>query len=107
MSEIKSKRDRSPAFPAIPLGDAVDKLAAFEKKFGRHPAPYDKAGMAWGLKQAGDYVAALRYYGFVEYAGTSTRDRLRSPRPVGTCFAFTKRPLKRSFCARPHCDRRK
>ncbi len=71
MSEIKGKRDRSPAFPAIQLGDAVDKLVAFEKKFGRHPAPYDKAGMAWGLKQAGDYIAALRYYGFVEYVGTS------------------------------------
>jgi hypothetical protein len=71
MSEIKGKRDRSPAFPAIPLGDAVDKLVAFEKKFGRHPAPYNKTGMAWGLKQAGDYVAALRYYGFVEYVGTS------------------------------------
>lgn len=71
MSEIKAKRDRSPAFPAIALGDAVDKLAAFEKRFGRHPAPYDKAGTAWGLKQAGDYVAALRYYGFVEYVGTS------------------------------------
>jgi hypothetical protein len=70
MSEIKGKRDRSPAFPAIPLGDAVDKLTAFEKRFGRHPAPYDKAGTAWGLKQAGDYVAALRYYGFVEYVGT-------------------------------------
>jgi hypothetical protein len=70
MSEIKGKRERSPAFPAIPLGEAVEKLMAFEKTFGRHPAPYDKAGMAWGLKQAGDYVAALRYYGFVEYAGT-------------------------------------
>ncbi len=71
MSEVKGKRDRSPAFPAIPLGDAVEKLVAFDKMFGRHPAPYDKTGMAWGLKQAGDYVAALRYYGFVEYVGTS------------------------------------
>jgi hypothetical protein len=71
MSEVKGKRDRSPAFPAIPLGEAVDKLAAFEKTFGRHAAPYDKAGLAWGLKQAGDYVAALRYFGFVEYVGGS------------------------------------
>jgi hypothetical protein len=70
MSEIKGKRERSPAFPAIPLGEAVDKLVTLEKTFGRHPAPYDKVGsMAWGLKQAGDYVAALRYYGFVEYVG--------------------------------------
>jgi hypothetical protein len=69
MSEVKSKRDRSPAFPAIPLGEAVDKLVAFEKTFGRHAAPYDKAGLAWGLKQAGHYVAALRYFGFIEYVG--------------------------------------
>jgi hypothetical protein len=70
MSENKGKRDRSPAFPELPLGEALEKLRAFEKTFGRHAAPVDKAGMAWGLKQVGGYLAALRYYGFIEYTGT-------------------------------------
>jgi hypothetical protein len=63
------KRDRSPAFPQVPLGEAVERLVAFEKYFGRHPAPLDKAGGAWNLKQCGDILAALRYFGFLEYAG--------------------------------------
>jgi hypothetical protein len=70
--EHKAKRDRSPAFPAIPLGEAVDKLIAFEKYFRQHPAAIDKVGLAWGVKQAADYLAALRYYGFVEYVGNGT-----------------------------------
>jgi hypothetical protein len=67
----KGKRDRSPAFPQVPLGEAIDRLVAFEKHFGRHPAPLDRAGAAWGLKQCGDILAALRYFGFLEYAGGS------------------------------------
>jgi len=69
MAEVKGKRDRSPAFPQVPLGEAVEKLVAFEKYFGRHPAPLNKVGAAWNLKQSGDYLAALRYFGFVEYTG--------------------------------------
>ncbi len=69
MAEVKGKRDRSPAFPQVPLGEAVEKLVAFEKYFGRHPAPLDKVGTAWNLKQSGDYIAALRYFGLVEYTG--------------------------------------
>jgi hypothetical protein len=71
MADSTGKRDRSPAFPQVPLGDAVDRLVAFEKHFGRHPAPLDKAGAAWGLKQCGDILAALRYFGFLEYTGAS------------------------------------
>lgn len=71
MADSTGKRDRSPAFPQVPLGDAVDRLVAFEKHFGRHPVPLDKAGAAWGLKQCGDILAALRYFGFLEYTGAS------------------------------------
>jgi hypothetical protein len=69
MPDSTGKRDRSPAFPQVSLGEAVDRLVAFEKHFTRHPAPLDKAGAAWGLKQCGDILAALRYFGFLEYAG--------------------------------------
>jgi hypothetical protein len=71
MADSAGRRDRSPAFPQVPLGDAVDRLIAFEKRFGRHPAPLDKAGAAWDLKQCGDILAALRYFGFLEYTGAS------------------------------------
>jgi hypothetical protein len=71
MADSTAKRDRSPAFPQVPLGEAVDRLIAFEKHFGRHAAPLDRAGTAWGLKQYGDILAALRYFGLLEYAGDS------------------------------------
>jgi hypothetical protein len=97
MSEIKGKRDRSPAFPAIPLGEAVEKLAAFEKTFGRHPAPYDKAGMAWGLKQAGDYVAALRYYGFVEYVRTGDERQIAITDPGRNLLRVQQESMKQAL----------
>ena len=71
MADLKSKRDRSPAFPQVPLGEAIERLIAFEKRFGRHPAPLDKAGAAWNLKQSGDILASLRYFGFLEYEGST------------------------------------
>jgi hypothetical protein len=72
MADSTGKRDRSPAFPQVPLGEAVDRLVAFEKRFGRHPAPLDRAGAAWGLKQCGDILASLRYFGFLEYEGPAS-----------------------------------
>lgn len=72
MADGTGKRDRSPAFPQVPLGEAVDRLVAFDKHFGRHPAPLDKAGAAWGLKQCGDILASLRYFGLLEYAGNAS-----------------------------------
>jgi hypothetical protein len=71
MAEGHGKRDRSPAFPQVPLGEAVERLTAFEKYFGRHPVSLDRAGLAWGLKQFGDILASLRYFGFIEYVGSS------------------------------------
>lgn len=75
---MKVKRDRSPAYPFIALDVALDRLRALEAKFGRHPAPLSKAGLAWDLKpessQAAQTLSALKYYGLVEYVGT-TQDR--------------------------------
>ncbi len=76
-SASKGKKDRSPSFPFIPLGAAIDRLAAFEAKFGRHPTPADKAGLAWGIKegssQADQTLAALRSFGLVIYKGTGPK----------------------------------
>jgi hypothetical protein len=70
----KAKRDRSPAFPFIPLQAAIARLVAFEDYFKRHPAPAKQSGLAWGMKgwtsQAQQTLAALKYFGLVEYQGS-------------------------------------
>lgn len=72
---IKAPRDRSPAYPFISLKSAVDRLAAFDATFGRHPAPAEKVGLAWKMKekssQAFQTLAALKSYGLVDYKGSS------------------------------------
>lgn len=71
---VKGTRDRSPAYPFISLKNAVDRLIALEAYFGRHPVPALKAGAAWNMKpessQAGQTLASLKAYGFVEYQGS-------------------------------------
>lgn len=69
--DAKKSRDRSPAYPAISLKSAIDRLTAFEKYFQRHAAPLDKVGLAWDIKekssQAFSILAALKSFGLVEY----------------------------------------
>lgn len=70
----KATRDRSPAYPFISLKVAVERLATLESYFGRHPVGALKAGLAWGMKpessQAGQTLASLKSYGFVDYQGS-------------------------------------
>lgn len=72
-SSPKAPRDRSPAYPFISLKVAIERLAALEAYFGRHPIGALKAGMAWGMKsessQAAQTLASLKAYGFVDYQG--------------------------------------
>jgi hypothetical protein len=72
-SDPKGQRDRSPAYPAIPLGAAIERLVAFEAYFKRHPAPLDKMGLAWGVaakgSQADQIASALKQFGLVETEG--------------------------------------
>lgn len=71
--QFSVKKDRSPSYPFISLKVAIERIVAFDDKFGRHPAPADKAGMAWGLKetssQAQQTMAALKSFGLVAYEG--------------------------------------
>lgn len=80
MAELASK-DRSPSFPIVPLPIALQRLAAFEQTFGRHPAPADKVGLAWGMTEksskAYQVLAALKSFGLIAYQGSS-RDRKAS-----------------------------
>jgi hypothetical protein len=72
-SATKAPKDRSPSFPFIPLQAAIERLEAFEKYFGRHPARVAKVGLAWGMKerssQSDQTAAALRSFGLVKYVG--------------------------------------
>lgn len=72
-NDAASPRDRSPAFPVLPLEAALGKLAEFEVHFKRTPARPDKIGEAWGIKTkayADRIAAALRYFGLLEYQGS-------------------------------------
>lgn len=70
----KAPRDRSPAFPFISLKVAVERLADFDTNFGRHPTPAGKSALAWGMKegssQAIQTLAAMKYFGLIEYEGS-------------------------------------
>jgi hypothetical protein len=73
MSE--ATRDRSPAFPVVPLDDALERLVQFENHFKRSGARPEKVGDAWSIKTkayADRIAAALRYFGLLDYQGGGT-----------------------------------
>jgi len=68
--EATGQRDRSPAYPIIPIGPALERLAQFEAHFKRSAARPEKIGDAWTIKakaHADRIAAALRYFGLLEY----------------------------------------
>ena len=70
-------RERSPAFPSLPLETALGRLASFESHFKRSAARPENIGSAWGLDSKpyiDRIVAALRYFGLLDYRGTG-KDR--------------------------------
>jgi hypothetical protein len=75
MTEVNdntAQRDRSPAYPIVPLDIALARLVEFETHFKRSPARREKVGEAWGIKAksyADRTLAALRYFGLLEYQG--------------------------------------
>jgi hypothetical protein len=67
---VSGQRDRSPAYPVVPLEIALTRLTEFETHFKRTPARSEKIGEAWGIKAkayADRIAAALRYFGLLEY----------------------------------------
>jgi hypothetical protein len=73
-AEVSGQRDRSPAYPVVPLETALTRLGEFEAHFKRVPARPEKIGEAWGIEAkayADRIAAALRYFGLLEYQGNS------------------------------------
>jgi len=67
------QRDRSPAFPNMSLESALKRLEEFEAHFKRSPARPDRIGDAWNIKgkaYVDRSVAALKYFGLLEYQGS-------------------------------------
>lgn len=93
-NEAGGQRDRSPAYPNIPLKGALDRLAEFDAHFKRSPARPEKIGDAWGIKGKA-YVdrttAALRYFGLLEYQG-SGKDRQINPTDDGRKYLRAQQP---------------
>src|SRR6266508_254430 len=78
-SEDSGQRDRSPAYPILPLKGALDRLAEFEAHFKRSAARPEGVGEAWGIKAkayAGRVAAALRYFGLLDYQGAGKSRRV-------------------------------
>jgi hypothetical protein len=73
MTEVNdntAQRDRSPAYPIVPLEVALARLVEFEAHFKRTAARREKVGEAWGIKAkayADRTLAALGYFGLLEY----------------------------------------
>lgn len=73
----KGKRDRSPAFPVIPLKEAIERFREFETFSKGHPVPVKKAALAWEMKedssQSNRTLAALKYFGLIDYEGSGSK----------------------------------
>lgn len=73
----KTPRERSPSFPFISLKTAIARLLEFDAKFGRQEPTADRTYLAWAMKgntsQAQQTLAALKYFGLIDYKGTGPK----------------------------------
>jgi hypothetical protein len=79
--ERRKPKGRSPSYPGIGLGEAVEKAAVLYQKEGRHAAPTDVITTHWGYKpKTGPglvAVAALKKFGLLEDEGGNGSRRAR------------------------------
>lgn len=92
----KSKRDRSPSFPFIPLNKAVERAREFHDKYKHHPArAINAVSEAWSYKTkssgASQTIAALKAYGLLSDSGTGT-DRKISLTELAKSILVDERP---------------
>lgn len=69
-----AQKGRSPNYPYIGLGEAIECAKKFFAKQKRAPVSPDVAINSWGFKKptgsSNRYLSALRQYGLLDYAGT-------------------------------------
>jgi hypothetical protein len=92
----KSKRDRSPSFPFIPLNKAIERAREFHDKYKHHPArAINAVSEAWSYKTkssgASQTIAALKAYGLLSDSGTGT-DRKISLTELAKSILVDERP---------------
>jgi hypothetical protein len=76
-----NKKERSPSFPFIPLGKAIDRARAFEGNHGRRPVRMHVAANTWGYtpKSSGflQTVAALKAFGLLVDEGSGEERKVQ------------------------------
>jgi hypothetical protein len=77
----KPKKERSPNYPGIDLGEAIERAKKLYQMEGRNAAPLKTALEHWGYKpQSGAglvAVAALKRFGLIDDEGRGDRRRIR------------------------------
>jgi len=77
----KIKRDRSPAFPFIPLEKAIERVDEFAEKYQKHEVRIVNAGIPWNFRpmssQSLQTVAALKYFGLMEDFGSREERKVK------------------------------
>ena len=75
------RKGRSPAYPSIPLGAAIEKAQAQYDAEGKYAAPLSSAFKAWGYspKSSGgrDTRASLRYFGLIVVEGDGEMAKIK------------------------------
>jgi hypothetical protein len=76
----KPKRSRSPNYPGIDLGEAIEKTKKLYEKEGKNPAPLSTALGHWGYAQQSGAglvaVAALKKFGLIDDEGSGGLRRI-------------------------------
>ena len=123
----KQKRERSPNFPFIPLGKALERIKAMEEKHKQFPTAPETLAGTWSLTPKSSSflqtISAVKAFGLLEDSGRGAERRLKvsdlarrilvdareGPRDQAIREAATKPKLLREFYAewgsdRPHDD---
>jgi hypothetical protein len=99
----KARKERSPSFPFIPLGKAVDRARAFAEAHRRSPARLATVADTWGYAQNSSGLqqtaAALKGYGLMEDVGKG-QDRRVNLTDLGWRILHDERPGARETAIR-------
>ena len=74
-------RQRSPSYPAISIGEAIDRAHTLYDAERQSPAPWQTVVEHWGYKANGSAgqttIAALKKYGLIAYEGSGNNRKAR------------------------------